>query len=110
MAFSLFILAGCQYFGANQSANNSQMKVLKFEIYKDGGTEEITTNKGIYCFDGRISSKTAGQLFDGYPKEDNSNLVQDSGLLEQEIIMALSGYKDERNKVFIDELIKSKQK
>ena len=65
------------------------MKITKFSVYKDGGTIEITTDKGIFCFDDRLFSKTSGRLYNGYPKDDDSNLIEDSSELEQEIIKAL---------------------
>jgi hypothetical protein len=49
------------------------MEIKKFEMYRDGGTIELTTDKGIFCFDNRIRSNTKGRLYDGYPKKDNSN-------------------------------------
>ncbi len=54
------------------------MEIKKFKIYIDGGTIEITTDKGIFCFDERIRTSTKGRLYDGYPKGDNSNLIENS--------------------------------
>ena len=47
------------------------MEIKKFEMYRDGGTIELTTDKGIFCFDERIGSNTKGRLYEGYPKSDN---------------------------------------
>jgi hypothetical protein len=44
------------------------MEIKKFEMYCDGGTIELETDKGIFCFDERIVSNTKGRLYDGYPK------------------------------------------
>lgn len=68
------------------------MKVLNYEMYRDGGTEEITTDKGVFCYDHRIESLTAGSLFDGYPKDDNSNVIEDSCNIEDELLEALKQY------------------
>ena len=46
------------------------MKVNTFEMYRDGGTIELKTDKGVFCFDQRISSETKGRLYEGYPKKD----------------------------------------
>lgn len=58
------------------------MEIKNFDIYRDGGTIEIETDKGIFCFDERIGSNTRGGLYDGYPKRDNSNLIENSEDLE----------------------------
>jgi len=71
------------------------MKVTRFNLYRDGGTIEITTDEGIYCVDGRIKSITKGKFFAGYPLPDNSNIVVDSKNLEFKIIEALKNYNDE---------------
>lgn len=68
------------------------MKVLNYEMYRDGGTEEITTDVGVFCYDHRIESITAGCLYNGYPKEDNSNIIQDPTDIEQELLEALKQY------------------
>ncbi len=72
------------------------MKILKFEHYRDGGTIEIITDIGTYCFDGRLSKSnlTRGKLFNGYPKNDNSNIIENSKELENEIVEALKKYED----------------
>jgi|TARA_R110000851_G_scaffold112921_4_gene237352 hypothetical protein len=70
------------------------MEILKFNSYLDGGTIEVTTDKGVYCFDGRLFSDTKDCVFEGYPKDDNSNIVEESEELEAEITEALRGYKD----------------
>jgi len=44
------------------------MEIKKFEMYCDGGTIELETDKGIFCFDERIVSNAKGRLYDGYPK------------------------------------------
>jgi hypothetical protein len=86
------------------------MEIKKFEMYRDGGTIELTTDKGIFCFDKRIRSNTKGRLYDGYPKRDNSNLIENSDDLEQELIDSLKSFKSDFYQSSIDYFIKSKQK
>ena len=86
------------------------MEINNFKIYKDGGTIELTTDKGIFCFDERIRSNTKGRLYDGYPKRDNSNLIENSDDLEQELIDSLKSFKSDFYQSSIDYFIKSKQK
>jgi hypothetical protein len=78
------------------------MKVLKFDVYRDGGTIEITTNEGVFCVDGRINTKTRDAFYFGYPNDDDSNVITNSRNLELEIIEALKSYED----IFFDEAIK----
>jgi hypothetical protein len=54
-------------------------------MYLDGGTVEMETSIGTYCFDNRLGSTTKGKLFKGYPKDDLSNLVPNSENLESEL-------------------------
>jgi hypothetical protein len=79
------------------------MKILKFDMYKDGGTIEIVTDEGIYCFDDRLFTKTKGRLYNDYPKDDNSNLIENSTEIEKKIINALKEYDDD----FYNEQIKN---
>jgi hypothetical protein len=75
--------------------NINKMVIEKFNMYLDGGTVEVTTDKGVFCFDNRLRSNTNGRLFDGYPKKDNSNLIENYESLEVEIIENLKTFKDE---------------
>jgi len=34
------------------------MEIKKFEMYRDGDTIELETDRGIFCFDERIGSNT----------------------------------------------------
>jgi len=86
------------------------MEIKKFEMYRDGGTIELTTDKGIFCFDERIGSDTKGRLYDGYPKSDDSNLIENSVDLEQELIKQLKLFKSDLYQISIDYFINSKQK
>lgn len=86
------------------------MEIKKFEMYRDGGTIELDTDNGIFCFDERIGSNTKGRLYDGYPKNDNSNLIENSEDLETELIGCLKLYKNDFYQSSIDYFIKSKQK
>jgi hypothetical protein len=75
------------------------MEILNFLVHFDGGTIEIVTNEGSYCFDGRTKSKTKGRLYYGYPKKDNSNLIENYIELEVDIVNALEEY---NNKIGFD--------
>ncbi len=86
------------------------MKVIKFDMYKDGGTSKITTDEGVYCFDNRLGSTTKGRLYNDMPKKDNSNLIEDSDEIEQELIEALKLYHNEFYQLSINHLIETKQK
>ena len=70
------------------------MYINNFKKYLDGGTIELDTDKGIFCFDERIRSNTKGRLYEGYPKDDNSNLIENSEDLEIELIECLKLYKN----------------
>lgn len=87
----------------------NKMVIEKFQMYLDGGTVEVTTNKGIFCFDDRLGSNTKGKIFSGYPKEDNSNLIENSEALEVEIIENLKTFRDEFYQKSIEALIKDKR-
>ena len=86
------------------------MKINNFKMYLDGGTIELDTDKGIFCFDDRLSSRTKGRLYDGYPKDDNSNLIENSEDLETKLIECLKFYKNDFYQSSVDYFINSKQK
>ena len=86
------------------------MEIKKFEIFLDGGTIKITTDEGIFCFDHRIRTTTEGRLYDGMPKDDNSNLIENSDELEGKIIESLKFFRDDFYQSSIEHLINSKQK
>ncbi len=87
------------------------MKILNFSKFRDGGTIEVMTDEGIYCFDNRIMSKTKNKLYNGYPLDDNSNLIKDSVSIEIEnrIVEALKDYKNEFYQSTIDHFLKVKK-
>ena len=85
------------------------MEITNFKIYMDGGTIELKTNKGIFCFDERIGSLTKGRLYEGYPKNNKSNLIENSYDLEHELIEKLKYFKDNFYQNSIDHFINSKQ-
>lgn len=68
------------------------MEIINIDSYKDGGTIEITTNRGSYCIDDRLFSKTKGSIFCNYPEDNNSNIVPNQDELKVEIIDALAKY------------------
>lgn len=84
------------------------MRIIKFNVYRDGGTIEIPTDEGIFCFDYRLGTSTKGRLYRGYPKDDNSNLIENSSELETILIENLKNYKDDFNQNFIDFFLKTK--
>lgn len=85
------------------------MEINKFETYRDGGTISLGTDKGTFCFDGRIGSDTKGRLYEGYPKSDNSNIIENSSL-ESELIEALKLYKNDFNHSSIEHFINLREK
>jgi hypothetical protein len=84
------------------------MEIKNFRIYMDGGTIELITDEGIFCFDYRLRSDTKNRLYDGYPKKDNSNLIENSSIIERELIEALKSYQDAFYQTSIDHFINSK--
>ena len=68
------------------------MEIIKIDSYLDGGTIEIHTNKGSYCIDDRLFSKTKGSIFCNYPEKNNSNIAPNQDGLKIEIIDALAKY------------------
>lgn len=61
------------------------MKITKTDMYLDGGTILIQTDIGDYAIDNRIESNTPNKIFNGYPLDDNSNLMEN----QNEIILKL---------------------
>ena len=86
------------------------MKVLKFNSYLDGGTKEVVTDEGVFCFDERIKTTTGGRLYKGYPKDDNSNIIENSEQLEKQIIELLKEHKDDFYKELIGHFVNSRKK
>jgi len=84
------------------------IEIKSFDMYRDGGTIRISTNEGIFCFDDRQMSTTKGRLYYGYPKPDDSNLIENSEELEYKIIKSLKSYKNKLYQKAIDHLVKSK--
>lgn len=71
------------------------MQIKKLNMYLDGGTVEIITDEGTFCFDNRIKSSTKGRLYNDYPKDDNSNLIENSSALEELLIEKLKNHEDD---------------
>jgi len=81
------------------------MKIINIEQYFDGGTIEIYTDDNrIFSIDDRLFTKTPNRLYNGYPKDDNSNLIGNPQEIERELLEALKDYKDEWHfeKIVID--------
>lgn len=75
------------------SVFKKQIRIKTYKKYLDGGTIEITTyDDKIYCYDHRIGTTTRGRLYAGYPKDDNSNIIEDSKL-EHEVKQAFDNLK-----------------
>lgn len=72
--------------------NKNVMKILNFKNYKDGGTIEVETNEGTFCFDGRIKSIYKDNWYKGYPEPDNSNIIENFIELEKQILEALTEF------------------
>jgi thermostable 8-oxoguanine DNA glycosylase len=84
------------------------MKIINFKMYKDGGSIELTTDDEIFCFDRRISTTTKDRLYNNYPNKDNSNLIENSNKLENELIEELKHYKNVFYQSSIDFFIESR--
>jgi hypothetical protein len=51
-------------------------KLTECDAYKDGGTiEYCDENNNRYFVDGRIRSKTKGELFDRYPSDKGAKIL-----------------------------------
>jgi len=68
------------------------MEIIEIDSYLDGGTIEIITDRGSYCIDDRLFSKTKGIIFFNYPKYDNCNIAPNQDELKIELIEALAKY------------------
>lgn len=88
------------------NTESMQLQIINFESFLDGGTIEITTNQGIFSYDHRLFSKTQGSLYIGYPKDDNSNIIENSKDIELQILKALKLYSTEFYQETIECLIK----
>ena len=88
-----------------RTTENKILIIISVDMYRDGGTYEIKTNKGKICVDGRLLSRTLGYLYAGYPKEDNSNIIKDYLELEKELLSLLVNCKEYEG---IKKLIESK--
>lgn len=81
------------------------MDIINFNKYLDGGTVEIITTEGVFCFDNRIRTTTKNELYLSYPKPDNSNIILDSIDLKNRIIETLRDFEDEDCQKSIDSFI-----
>jgi hypothetical protein len=86
------------------------MKIISFDAFLDGGTFNVNTDKGDYYFDHRIKTTTAGKLYLGYPRHDNSNIINNSDELEREIIDVLKTYKAGFYQQTVDNIIQKYEK
>ena len=64
------------------------MIIKKTDGYKDGGTIRIETDIGKYYVDRRIGTKTRDKIYNGYPKEDNSNIIENQDEIKNQIMEA----------------------
>lgn len=71
-----------------------KMEILSIIGYKDGGTISIITNCGDFCLDSRIGTKTKYQIYDSYPKDNNSNLIKDQKSIKWNLYQALKDKPD----------------
>jgi hypothetical protein len=71
--------------------NVKGMEILRHDHYLDGGTMVLHTNKGDYAYDHRIHTTTYGELYEGYPLRDGSNIVRDESI-KDEVRIALANY------------------
>jgi hypothetical protein len=81
------------------------MKIIGIDAYFDGGTVEVKTDIGIICIDYRIHSKTKEKLFREYPKDDNSNIIEENDELNELFSNCLVQFINDENNSYY-ELIK----
>lgn len=81
-------------------------KIIDIEHYFDGGTYEIVTNNRVICVDGRIATTTKNYLYNGYPKGDNSNIIENQEETKKELLelFKVGDFYDD-NKSDVDDLI-----
>lgn len=87
----------------------NNMEIKSIDSYRDGGTVVITTESKCYAIDRRIDSKTKFRLFNGYPMDDNSNLIEVDTLdlpLRHEIMKSLKELDPSVSNFFNEKLIK----
>jgi hypothetical protein len=77
------------------------MKILNFNFYLDGGTTALSTNKGTFCIDNRLGTKTPGKIFDEYPNSKSTPIPHE---LRWEVLEGLKQY--DENLMYKSETIK----
>ena len=71
------------------------MVVRKVIGYKDGGTLQLVTvdesgqNEKTYCIDNRLRTTTKGKIYDGYPENDDSNLMGNQEEMKETILESM---------------------
>lgn len=73
------------------------LHINKFDVYRDGGTIAIHTDKGLYCIDGRViddrnPNKTKKMLFFGYPTNSQPLESSESKRIKRELKTALKEF------------------
>jgi hypothetical protein len=51
------------------------MKFISMSTHLDGGTNSVETDQGIFYIDHRRGTTTPNRLFEGYPRDDNKNII-----------------------------------
>lgn len=64
--------------------------------YYDGGTILLNMNIGKYSIDHRIGSTTDGRVYNGYPKDDNSNILPENWMQAKRILEAYETYMESK--------------
>lgn len=85
-----------------------EIRIVNVNYYKDGGTLELETDRGVYCFDNRIKTKTKYCLYNGYPFKNNSNIIHNSTSIEKALIKAMEKYDGRLYKDIIKKVIEYK--
>lgn len=68
------------------------MNINNLEFYLDGGTCLISTDNGNFAIDERIHTSTEGEIYQGYPEDDNSNLLANQDFIKSELLEALGRF------------------
>lgn len=77
------------------------MKINSINIYLDGGTIEIKTNREVYLIDGKMFSNTRGTIFLKHPNDVKNSVAPNQSKLQSKILSAVVKFKkDNKENVF----------
>lgn len=68
------------------------MEILRIEMFRDGGTIEVTTDNGVYCIYDGFNHTYEGKVFNGYPNDDFLNQHTNQEQIQNEILESLKTF------------------